>query len=158
MIKEALKRMLEKNYPDGVYISVKVAQESIKKIYAYMDKNLPDFEKQEDMHVTLIYSTKLMNIDIKTKEYTAEASFNHFSLFGKEDKFLVAELNCTEMIERNKELVKEYKFISDYDEYKVHFTLSYDSTDIDVSKLPALDFPILLEKESVEPLNTNWND
>ncbi len=156
MIKEAIKRSMK--YPDGVYISIEIDPETIKNIYNYMDKHLPDLKKHEDMHVTIIYSTKPMNKEIKTEEYTAEATFKNFNLFGKDDKYIVAELKCSDLDDRNEKLTDQYGFVSDFDEYKPHFTFSFDHTDIDVTKLPKLDFPILLENETVKPLDSDYGE
>ncbi len=155
MIREALK-ILEKNYPDGVYISVEVSEETKKNIHGYMDKHLHGFKKHDDIHCTIIYSNKPMDVNIKTEEYTTEATFEKFSLFGEEKNTLVMEINCPKLQERNKELMKEYGFVSDFPEYLTHVTLSYDASNVTVSKLPSFDFPITLLNETVSPLKLDY--
>jgi len=148
----------EINYPDGVYISVKMRDESLIALKNYADKYLNGYDFNLDQHCTLIYSKKEQKELIESKEYDAIGTFLHFSKFGKEGETLVAELNCDLLVNRNKELVKKYGFVSDYDEYKPHFTLVYDAQDIDINSLPAIDFALNFYDETVEPLNENWKN
>ena len=46
----------EIHYPGGVYVSVKMREESTIALKAYMDKYLPGLQHNEDQHCTLIYS------------------------------------------------------------------------------------------------------
>jgi len=146
------------NYPGGVYISVKMTEESQIALNEYTSKYLKDAELNEELHCTLIYSKKEQKEEIEPKIYNVTGTFLNFSKFGEDKDTLVAELNCPDLVERNKELVKEYGFISDYDEYKPHFTISYNAKDIDINSLPDIDFAINFNEETIEELNTDWKD
>ncbi len=147
-------------YPGGVYISVNMEEESLIAISNYMDKYLPNHDtiNLENMHCTLIYSKKPYKEEIIPKEYKSIGTFLKFTKFGEKEDVLVAELDCEAMVTRNKELVEEHDFISDFEEYKPHFTLSYNAKDIDINSLPPLDFAIYFENETIDQLDENWED
>jgi hypothetical protein len=145
------------HYPGGVYISVKMQEESIIAMEEYCSKYLPGLEINKEWHSTLIYSKKVHKEEIIPASYTAVCTVLHFSKFGKEGETLVAELDCPVLTERNIELVEEYGFISDFDEYKPHTTLVYDAQDVDINSLPEIDFALYFDSEEVEQLDTDWN-
>ena len=157
MIRDALNRILETNYPDGVYISVKLTKDSLKDFNDYLNKHLPDFDHTPDPHLTIIYSKKAFKGTIKTKVYNVSAKFKSMEIFGSDEKALVAELESEELSNRNKELVKEHGFISDFSPYKPHITLAYDVGDFDISTIPDLKMDFIFDSETVEPLNTDWS-
>ena len=146
-------------YPGGVYISVKMQLESTIAVSNYMKKYLPNCNvlKPEDMHCTLIYSKKEQKGPVQTKEYEAVATFLHFNKFD-DGNVLVAEIKSDTLVRRNKELTEEYNFVSDFDEYRPHFTLSYEAKDIDINSLPPMDFAMYFDSESVEELDENWEN
>lgn len=145
-------------YPDGVYIGVKMTEESAIALSKYMSKYLSGYNKvkPEDMHSTLIYSQKPHVDEIEPKSYQVTTTFLRFSKFGKDGESLVIELYSPELIRRNEELVREHKFISDFDEYKPHVTLIYDAQDIDINSIPPIDFVLNFEKEYVKFLGTSY--
>jgi len=145
------------HYPDGVYISVKMKEESIIAMEEYCSKYLPGLKINEEWHSTLIYSQKEQKEEIIPESYSATCTVLHFSKFGQDGETLVAELDAPTLIERNKALVEEYGFISDFDEYKPHTTLVYDAQDVDINSLPEIDFAIHFDSEEVELLNTDWS-
>lgn len=146
-------------YPGGVYISVQMAEESVIHIKEYMAKYLPgkDGPEEDYFHSTLIYSKQQEDRIVEVKEYTAMANVKHFSKFGEKQEVLVCEIESPILIDRNTELVEEYGFISDFEEYKPHFTLTYDASDVDINSLPPIDFIIKFENETVSPLDTDWS-
>ena len=144
-------------YKNGVYIATKLSKESEYKIKEYQEKYLSQYDCNNELHCTLIYSKKPLNKDVLTKEYKYKGIFKDFQLFGPENDTLVIELNSPEMTKRNNELKDEYGFISDFSDYKPHVTLSYDCKDIYLKTLPKIDFDIYLEDEYIEPLNTEWS-
>lgn len=143
-------------YPKGVYMCVDMVEESTIALKSYMEKYIPDLEHNEEQHCTLVYSKKEQKEEIETKEYQAIGTFVKFSKFGPEGNVLVAEIECDMLVDRNDELVEEYEFISDYDEYKPHFTLSYNAEKVDVNSLPPLDFAIYFDNETASELDENW--
>ena len=97
-----------------------------------------------------------MSANITSKNYTTEATFKNFSLFGEDNDALVAEIYSPYLNQRNKVLTDKYSFISDFPNYKAHFSLSYEAQGIDVNSLPDIDFPIVFENETVELLDTDY--
>jgi hypothetical protein len=144
-------------YPGGVYISVKLSEETEKAVNEYQEKYLKGQKINEELHCTLIYSKKPYVDEIEAMEYTAVGTFKEFNLFGPEEDTLVVEINSQDLTRRNTELVEEYRFISDFGEYKSHVTLSYDIENIDLNSLPPMDFAFTFINEAVEPLKLNWN-
>ena len=145
------------NYKEGVYISLTPTKETNDKIREYQDKYLKDMDINKEIHCTLIYSKKPHQGDIKTSDNTYKCKFKGFSLFGTEKDTLVIELESKELRERNKELVDKYGFICDFDEYKSHCTLSYGCKDINIEKLPDIEFDMYFENETVEDLDDDWS-
>ena len=107
MIREAITRITEENYPKGVYISVKLTEDSLKDFNDYLNKHLPDFDHTPEPHLTIVYSKKAFKGTIKSKVYSVSAKFKSMEIFGSDEKALVAELESEELSNRNKELVKE---------------------------------------------------
>jgi len=146
------------HYPKGVYISVSLSDISKQYIEEYCNKYLSSYKNTEinhDLHCTIIYSKKEQKEEVNTKEYKYLANFSKFSKFGENKDILVMELDCDMLIERNKELVNEYGFVSDFEEYKPHITIAY-KTDVDINYLPPFDKIIELENEKVEELDEDW--
>lgn len=150
----------EIKYPKGVYISVNIQEESKIALGSYMEKYLSFYNNLEldDLHCTIIYSAKELKEEVLLKDYKLIANFNRFSKFGDDKNILVIEINSETLVNRNKELTKEYGFVSDYDEYKPHITLSYSVEDLDINSLPPLDFAIYLCDESIEELQEDKDE
>ena len=155
MIKEAIERVFEELYPEGIYIDVKMREDSYRKVKAWMEDNIPDLKQNHKQHCTLIYSKGDYDLDITPLSYTANTTFKAFELFGPDQNILVASINAPSLTERNLELVEKYGFTSDFADYKPHFTLAYDCI-IDPTTLRPIDFPIYFENETVAQLNTDW--
>jgi hypothetical protein len=147
----------EIHFPGGVYISVKLSEDTQKAVREYQEKYLKGHKINEELHCTLIYSKKPYVDDIEPKDYTAIGTFQEFSLFGLKEDTLVAEINSQDLTRRNAELTEEYGFISDFDEYKSHITLSYDIENIDLNSLPPMNFAFTFVNETVEELDLDWN-
>jgi len=156
MIKSIIEKIVDYNV--GVYISVKITPESKILFDKYVKQYLGDFEPNPEPHLTLIYSKKSFKGIIKNKPYTVSCKFKKFSIFGKTEMALVAELSSDELVKRNSELVKQYGFVSDFDEYKPHLTLVYDiPEDFEIESLPEIDFELSFNNETIEQLDMEWN-
>lgn len=155
MIKEVIKRIFEKLFQEGVYISVDMKKESYNKVKSWMEKNIPNAEQNHKQHCTIIYSKGEYEMDVPLESYIAQATFKNFALFGPEKNILVAQIDCPKLTERNKKLTDEFGFVSDFPDYKPHFTLAYD-IDIDISELEDIDFLIFFGNEKLEQLNLDW--
>ena len=147
----------EIHFPGGVYISVKLAPETEAAVKEYQEKYLKGQKINESLHCTLIYSKKPQVDNIEPASYSATGTFQEFNLFGPDSDTLVVEINSPDLTRRNEELVQEYKFVSDFGEYKSHVTLSYGIENIDLNSLPAMEFAFNFIEEAIEPLDTNWN-
>ena len=146
-------------FKDGVYISVKPNKETETKLKEYQEKYLKeikDIDINKKLHCTLIYSKKIHQGQIKTNENKYNCSFKSFNKFGEDSDILVLELDSKDLVNRNNELVQDYDFISDFDEYSPHITLGYNCKNLDISKLPKIDFEIVLENEVVDNLDLDW--
>jgi len=113
--------------------------------------------KNSELHCTLIYSKKPHKNKINSEDYKITAKFKGYEYFGENKDTLVVLLESEELINRNKFLVKEYGFISDFETYTPHVTLSYNST-VDISTLPDIEFDVVLENEYVQDLVLDWSD
>lgn len=151
-----VKDMINERYPGGVYIAMKPTPKTLSKIEDYIKTNLKDVETNKDIHCTLIYSQKKLKGNVVTMKHIAEGSFAGFELFGPNKDTLVIKLDSPDLIRRNDALVKQYDFISDYEEYRPHVTLAYGCEGINLKKLPPLDFTLYFTNEYVEPLDTDW--
>jgi len=142
-------------FPAGVYMAVKVNEETETALNDYCSKYLAGIEIPEDFHSTLIYSDKPHYDEITAKEYniSAVAEKMPFEKFGEEKNSLVIKLNSPELKRRHEELMKEYNFKYDFDEYVPHISLSYNAKSVDINTLPEINFPIVLTGEYVEALS-----
>lgn len=157
MIREAIHAMFEELYPEGIFIDVKMREDSYQKVKSWMSEHIPDVQHNHDQHCTIIYSKGKYDIEMAPMNYTANTTFKSFEMFGPEQNALVACINAPSLEKRNKELTEEYGFVSDFPDYKPHFTLSYDCS-VDHTILPPIDFPIYFENETVAPLDTDWGN
>lgn len=150
------------NYPTGVYVAVLPDEEtntSIKNFQNELKKDLlKDVEMNDEIHTTLIYSNKPLKEKIKHINNIHKASFDGYELFGEEQDVLVMKLKSESLHERNQELTNEYGFISDYDSYNPHITLSYGAKGVDLSKLPDYNGSMVLHKEYSEDLDEDWGE
>lgn len=132
----------------GVYMALKVQSPELVK---YQKEHLSDYDIEEDLHCTLVYSDKQFVGDVQVKEYSLSVEPIGFNLFGPNNDVLVLELNDETLINRNKELVEKYGFVSDYDEYKPHITLAFEFTG-DINKLPVITSKVQLSNEYIEEI------
>ena len=157
MIREAIQKAFEKLYEKGVYISVEPVNGSLDVFEKYIKENLSGYESTPRPHLTLIYSKKKFDGEIKTSDYEVTGIVKKFSIFGQDEKALVAEIDCQDLVDRNEKLVKKYGFVSDFDEYKPHITLVYGiEEDFDLSTLPKFPQPLTFGNEKVEELDLDW--
>jgi len=148
-------------YENGVYISTSLTIDTEVNLINYIKKHISIIKNVElnynSLHNTLIYSKAKLKEKVIVKDYTYIATPLKLSLFGENNDILVLELDSPELIKRNNELVEQYNFISDYDEYKPHITLAYKVELTNVDSIPLPNFVLFLTNEQVEKLNTNWS-
>jgi len=143
-------------YKDWVYIALHLDSASEKEIIDYISNNIPWLEINEDLHLTLIYSNKPHEKQIKRKKYQCIWKFKKFSKFWDKWESLVIEIESDDLIKKNKELSDEHSFVSDYDEYLPHISISYKWEDIDIDTLP--DFNKDIEFKFIHEIIENTNE
>lgn len=153
---EEQEKDMEVHYPGGVYIATNLSEETATAVKEYQEKYLKQYEVNEELHCTLIYSQKPHVDELEPASYQATATFGGFDLFGPNKDTLVIELISEDLVNRNAALVEEHGFISDYKEYKPHITLAYGIECIDLNSLPAIEFQMTLEDEYIDQLDPNW--
>ena len=153
-----IRELLEKLFSKGVYVSLKLVNGSEDVFKKYIEDNVPELTPSPDPHLTLIYSKQKFDGEVKISDYEVTGEVKGFSIFGQNgDKVLVAEIESNDIKDRNKKLVDDYDFISDFDEYKPHITLAYDvPDDFNISVLPKFPQPLTFGKESASELELNW--
>jgi 2'-5' RNA ligase len=153
-----IRQILEKLFAKGVYISLKPVNGSSVVFKKYIRDNVPELTPTPDPHLTLIYSKKKFDGTVKVQNYEATGTVKGFSIFGQNgDRALVAEIESKDIMDRNAKLVKDYGFISDFDEYKPHITLAYDvPEDFDVNSLPKFPQPLTFGEETVGEVELDW--
>lgn len=152
-----------KKTPDGTYVGVKISKESKDKLYEMAEKlGVPNILPKKDYHITVIYSRKyLPNFEALGKlDEPIIAKPDKFSLFDAKDdnKCLVIELKCPDIVKRHNHIMKVHGATYDWDEYKCHITLSYDVEDFSLKGKSAkkmIDSIEIIEEYS-ENLNLNW--
>lgn len=139
--------LTQERYP-GVYMALKLSDYS-EQVLKKSCESLGDLD--ENLHCTLIYSDKPFIGKIKVNDYSIIVKPKKFSLFGENNDILVLEVESSELMNRNRELIQQYGFIQDW-EYSPHITLVTNfSGDIESLELPIFD--IVLEKEYLEVLD-----
>jgi len=162
-----LEKKKEKVEEKGTYAGVRFDDDTTKRIKTYaVDNKIPDRLESRKLHTTLLYSKKNL------PDYVAPGDIEE-PLVGKPTGFdvwesqpdddgvksncLILLYDCSELVERHKDLMSQHEAEYDYDEYKPHVTLSYNIGDLDVSKLNAEDIgDINITTEYQEELNIGW--
>lgn len=131
----------------GVYMALKLSKYSERELKEFCE---PLYDLDENLHCTLIYSNKPFIGKIEVKDYSIIVKPKKFSLFGENNDILVLEVESSELMNRNRELMQQYGFIQDWG-YNPHITLVTNFIgDIKSLELPI--FNIVLEKEFLEAL------
>lgn len=154
--------LLENEGKPGTYAGMKFSHTSELNIRKYLVQNdVPNPVPQDKLHVTLLYSRKHMDgfKPIGPLLEPMKVRVIEFSVWDTQDgkKALVAQLDAPKLIIRHKVLMKKFGGTFDYDEYRPHFTMSYDvGPDFNKDNLPKMTVPLYLEREYGQDLNTNW--
>lgn len=145
-------------YPDGVYMSRSLTDDSAMMIKEFQDKYLVGQEINPELHVTLVYSKKSYSgeEDITINTDVMSGTIIGYDLFGEDNNILVAKLRSTDLTQYVDELKSKYGFVSDYDAYQPHVTLSYNVGDFDVTTLPIMEGTLYFTNETVANLNADW--
>lgn len=156
--------------PKGTYAGVRFDTDTVETIQAFLSAaELPNAIRPDKMHTTLLYSRKFLPKYTPQGEisppYTGTPTGLDVWESTPEDpddtpsRCLVLEYTCPELVKRHEELMKEHEATYDYDEYKVHVTLSYDIGDMDIDDMPKFsDYidAINIVEEYGEELDLGW--
>jgi 2'-5' RNA ligase len=157
--------MEKKNEPKGTYAGYRYDQDGVKLISKYAkDNDIPEPLDPKKMHTTLLYSKKRCPDyePLGKLETPLTAKLNELEVWKTQagKNALVVNMTCAGMTKRHKTLMKEHDAQYDFDEYKVHITLSYDVGDLDVDKLPDIRDTIKeidAIEEYGEDIKAEWN-
>lgn len=150
---------------DGTYIAVKFSQKTrtaLKALAKALD--VTNTVSRDKMHCTIVYSRKpFTNFTIhgKMKEpWIGKPTELEIFETQSGSRALVLRFDCPEMKERHEYFEKEYGATYDFDEYKMHATLSYDvGPDWKIPKdFKIEDYVDKIEanEEYYQPLNLDW--
>ena len=160
---QSFREFLQEKYGTaGTYAAMKFTRESALNIRKYLVQNdIPNPVPQDKLHVTLLYSRKPMHgfVPLGELEDPMEVRVEGFDVWDTQDgkKAMVARLDAPKLITRHKALMDRYEGTFDFDEYRPHFTMSYDvGPDFDKDAVPRFTCPLFLNQEYGEDLNTNW--
>lgn len=153
----------------GTYAAARFSKDSKDILMKFIkDNKIINPTKTDKLHSTLLYSRAFI------KDYTAVGKYEDpieckpvgFEIWESQpdektkqkSKCLVLKLNAPEFKARHKELMTKHKEATyDYDEFKVHVTLSYDvGPDFKVDELPAFNDVLFLDEEYGTDLDLNW--
>lgn len=147
----------------GTYVGVLFSSKTKEDIKKYIaDNNIPNSINIAKLHTTLIYSRK--NLPkfkaIGKLESPIIGKFDKFETWDTQDKkrALVMKFISPELKNRNKEITDIHGATSDYPEYKVHLTLSYDLGEISLDNLPVYTGVIEIVEEYQERLDLDWTN
>lgn len=101
-----------------------------------------------NLHTTIMYSRKY--VDVKSTKYMLSIDPKTYSLDIFGNNILVLKYKSLFLKNKWKDLIK-LGATYDFDEYKIHMTLSYKFYG-DIKKLKIPTFPLILEEEYVEEL------
>jgi hypothetical protein len=148
-------------HKDGTYVAILMDTISKNLLDVFTTQNLGLTEKVDPAgyHCTIIYSRTPVPA-AETIKYPTKvvAHVMGYDVFTTKDggKCLVMRLHCPQAFELNAALNK-LGATSDYPEYKPHVTISYNYTgDIDPTKLPIPQFPLVFDDHEVSPLDPQF--
>ena len=148
-------------HKDGTYVSLDLSKESKALLDNFVEMNLGLTERVDSstFHITIIYSRTPVpsaeNYLHMNSPLPVEALATGYEVFPtkSDGKCLVMRLACPYATRLNSELGKQGA-TSDYDEYKPHLTIAYDTEqDIDPNSLPIPQFQLVFDKLNVAPLD-----
>jgi 2'-5' RNA ligase len=150
-------------HKDGTYVSMDLTPESKSQLDNFLNMTLDPMPRvdPDTYHVTIIYSRTPVPDAEKYKDSRSvyEAIPSKFEVFPTKNdgQCLVLKLDFPFGVALNSQLTK-MGATSDYDEYKPHVTIAYDTeVDIDPSTLSLPRFPIQLHNIKVAPLDTDYS-
>ena len=149
-------------HKDGTYVALQLSKESREILDNFVEMNLGLTERVDpsSFHITIIYSrTPVPTAEnyLDNNSLPVEALVSGYEVFPTKNagKCLVLRLVCPYATKLNSELSKQGA-TSDYDEYKPHLTIAYDTKqDLDL-QFPIPQFQLIFDKITVDPLDPEF--
>ena len=145
----------------GSYAAVKFDPTTIKALEAYQyDNQIPVPLTSDEFHSTVMFSRNYVP-DFQTLGEIPkwEGMFTKWGSFPSDDESaLVLKYDCWQLKERFQEIMKKYDATWDHKDFTPHITLSYNVGDLDISKLPDYDGPIIIIEEYNNDLDIGWSE
>ena len=125
------------DFEKGLYIGSKVKDEFKHKLKSECLKHFrnQEFNFNEDLHTTIIYSDKPFIGELDEGFDTFFTTTGKLDKFGKDGEILVLRLKSNYLHTRHNELMEEHGLKWDFPSYEPHVTLSYDAKDIDITNI-----------------------
>jgi 2'-5' RNA ligase len=150
---------------DGTYIGVRLDKKSLDKIEKFIkDNNIKNATPREDIHITLVYSRKivpnakkLINTQINNEPAKPTGKFD---CWGEEENSLVMLVE-SDYLQKRFKMFESKGAIFGFDSYTPHITLTYDAQLTDKNIIKNLKWDggdLFLLKEYHEDLDLDWND
>lgn len=158
----------QKEEKPGTYAGVRFSPASVKALRKYAkDNGVPNRLPHENFHTTLLHSRKHLpdyepagdyDSPLKGKVTGIEIWQSRPDDDGNTKNCLVLKYDCPELVARHEELMDEHNATYDFDEYKPHVTLSYDTGDFNSKDLPKFEDELEIVSEYKEDLKDSWAD
>ena len=156
-------RLYEMTDNKGSYAAVSFDPTTVEGIKSYQyDNHIPHPLDADDFHSTVMFSKKYIPTFVPLGALDNwSGRFVKWGIFPSDDEnALVLKYDCHQLSERFDEIIGKYGATWDHPSFIPHITLSYNIGDLDITKLPKYDGPIILVNEYGEDLDlsTNWAD
>ena len=127
------------------------------KAYQY-DNQIPNPLSPDEFHSTVMFSRKYIPTFVPLGQIDEwDGIFTKWDIFpSEEENALVLKYDCHELSERFDEIISDYDATWDHKSFMPHITLSYNVGDLDISKLPKYDGPIIIINEYNNDLDLGW--
>ncbi len=139
-----LLRELKETKPTGTYVAVLPTPSTLALVRAWADEHR--FDLADDLHVTLLYSRKVVNVVPCLDEFVATG--DRLEVLGGD---LVLMLNCPALQARHSQLVAQGG-THDFPNYLCHMTLQ-KKTNLKPSEVEMPTFGLIFGNEYSEPLD-----
>lgn len=166
LLKELDMMILEKKEEEvpGTYVGARFAPVTVKYLKSLAGAlGFTNPVPEKDFHTTIIFSRKKFPDSFEaqgTLDPTWKGTVTELEVFPTRSgtNALVLRYKCPEQKKRHEFLMEEYDATYDWDEYKIHVTLSYDCGDVDIKKLNESLEKVDLEisEEYTQPLDLEW--
>jgi hypothetical protein len=128
----------------GTYAAVIPTESTLALLRAWADSNC--IELDSDLHVTTLYSRKIVNVVPCPDEFVASGV--GFDKFGDS---LVLKLSCPALVARHEQLIGQGG-THDYESFAPHLTIQAKSA-LNPDGVPPIEFGLIFHREYTEPLD-----